>query len=325
MSRKAENALAIFQRQVKRLSFEPHRIHHKLDSTGRYDEPIDREFPFIIKLFHYHSRHMTSGNTWHERLELFVPVDGRVQFHDSRKTHWLQPGDLMIVDNLKPHSVIDFKGFDSRVVVISFLAEFVYSLGSPSNDYAFLLPFYSRIQDEPHILRAGDPVAPRVYELIQTLLGDYFESDDQLLRRAGCKAWLLVLLQTLVKRFRGADVARSELVKQQQRAQRLKKLFDHIAVNYAEKISLDEASEIAGLSQPQFIRLFKQVAGMTFVAYMTHVRLSHAVQLLREGERTIAEVANEVGFSDQSYFDCRFKASFGTTPRDYQLAGRLGK
>jgi hypothetical protein len=34
---------------------------------------------------------------------------------------------------------------------------------------------------------------------------------------------------------------------------------------------------------------------------------------------TIAEVAYQVGFSDQSYFDRRFKAAFGRTPRDFRL------
>jgi len=321
MSGDTNSALAAFQGQVKRYSFEPHRIDHRLDDSGRYEEPIDREFPFLIKLFHYHPQHMTRGDTWHERLELFIPVDGRVQFHDSRQTHWIQPGDVLVVDNMNPHSVIDFPGFDARVVVISFLAEFVYSLGSPSNDYAFLLPFYARDPGELRIVRANDPVAPRMYELIGTLLGQYMDTDDELVKRAGCKAWLLVLLQALVERFRGAELARNELERQQRRALRLKPLFDHIAVHYAEKITLTDAATIAGLSQPQFIRLFKKVAGMTFVAYLTHVRLSRAVQLLREGNRTIADVATEVGFSDQSYFDRRFKASFGMAPRDYQAGG----
>jgi AraC-like DNA-binding protein len=57
------------------------------------------------------------------------------------------------------------------------------------------------------------------------------------------------------------------------------------------------------MSVPQFVRLFKKVAGMSFVSYLIHVRLSRAVRLLKETSLTIAQIACEVGFSDQSYFD----------------------
>ena len=83
------------------------------------------------------------------------------------------------------------------------------------------------------------------------------------------------------------------------------------------------------MSVSQFVRLFKRVAGTSFVTYLTHVRLSRAIRLLKESCLTIAQVACEVGFSDQSYFDRRFKESFGQTPRDFrrnfQSSGVNGK
>ena len=75
---------------------------------------------------------------------------------------------------------------------------------------------------------------------------------------------------------------------------------------------------MAKMSVPQFIKLFKKVAGTTFVSYVTHVRLARAVRLLKGSSLTIAEVASEVGFTDQSYFDRRFKKAFQRTPRDFR-------
>ena len=51
--------------------------------------------------------------------------------------------------------------------------------------------------------------------------------------------------------------------------------------HFAERIALKEAASLAKMSVPQFIKLFKRVAGTTFVSYVTHVRLSHAVRLLK--------------------------------------------
>jgi AraC-like DNA-binding protein len=73
------------------------------------------------------------------------------------------------------------------------------------------------------------------------------------------------------------------------------------------------------MSAAQLGRTFKQVAGMTLVAYLNHVRLANAARLLKETDRTIADIASEVGFSDQSYFDKRFKRAFGGAPRDFRV------
>ena len=135
-------AFAGLREMAASLRFEPHDIAAQLDTRGCYDVPLDEEFPLLIKLFHYTSRRHTRGATWHERLELFLPLDGPARFRMGEQEVELQAGELLVVDNLKLHHVVDFPGFNTRVVVISFRPEFVYSLGSPSHDYAFLLPFY---------------------------------------------------------------------------------------------------------------------------------------------------------------------------------------
>ena len=56
---------------------------------------------------------------------------------------------------------------------------------------------------------------------------------------------------------------------------------------------------------------------MTFVAHVTRVRINHALRLL-ETDLTIADIAAQTGFPDQSYFDRRFKQAFGKSPRQYR-------
>ena len=48
--------------------------------------------------------------------------------------------------------------------------------------------------------------------------------------------------------------------------------------------------------------------------YVTHLRISNGLRLLKESSLTVTEIAAEVGFADQSYFSRRFKAAFGQTP-----------
>jgi AraC family transcriptional regulator, activator of mtrCDE len=300
----------------RRLRFEPHDIARWLDERGRYDVALDREFPLLIKLFHYTSRRHTRGATWHERLELFLPLDGPARIRMGDDEVALERGDLLVVDNLKLHHVVDFPGFDTRVIVVSFLPEFVYSLGSPLHDYVFLLPFYAKVEKRPHVLRLNDSLAGAVHAGLADLLDCYFRRP--VFHQAGCKAIFLQMLYHLARHFETSEILKSEFVRQQEHTQQLRKLLDHVGQHYADKLTLAQAAAIVGVSQSKFIKVFKRVAGMTFIAYVTHVRLANAARLLKETTRSVAEIASHAGFADQSYFDRRFRRQFGRTPRAFR-------
>ena len=295
------------------LCFEPHRL--RLDESGRYDEMLDQEFPFLIKLFRLSHDDFTPIHSWHERLELFIPVDGKVSMLMGERRVDIGPGELLVVENMKLHRILDIPGLNARVVVISFMPNFVYSLGSPSHDYFFLLPFYTNVGHRLQIVRDA-PLLADIHQIVARLIKCYFERTAYF--QIGCKAYCLELLYILAEFFRAADFRYSELVRQQERSAKLKPVLEFVDQHFAERIALKQAASVAKMSVPQFIKLFKKVAGTTFVSYVTHVRLSRAVRLLKESSLTIAEVASEVGFADQSYFDRRFKKAFQRTPRDFR-------
>jgi AraC-like DNA-binding protein len=296
------------------LRFEPHRI--SVDPTGRYNEPMDRSFPFFIRLFHFHHRDFTSAPSWHERLELFMPLDGPLRMRMGNRVADLEAGDILIVDNLKLHMVADTASLDTRVIVISFLPEFVCNGAAHSLDHIFLLPFYTRLTEEIHVVRNRAPLLPQMYQALAKLLLCYADRNSYF--QAGCKVYFLELLYYLAQYFRTAQVRQSELVREQEHAATLQPVFEFVADNYAQPVTPNQAASMVNLRSPQFMKLFKKVAGMTFVSYVTLVRLSNAVPLLRETSLSIGEVAKQVGFSDQSYFDRRFKSTFEQTPRIFR-------
>ena len=307
-----------FSSLARNLRFEAHDIGGQLDATGHYVVPFHREFPLSVRLFRYRSGRFTQGVTWHEQLELFCPIEGRVDVQMGNQLVQLAPGDLLVVDNLKLHQVVDRPDLDARVVVVSFLPELVYSLGSLSHDFAFLLPFYAQLENQPHVLRNTEAASAEAAGALADLLGDFFRPASTPFREAACKARLLSLLLVLARRFQDAGVLRWEFERRRQLAQRFSKLLDHVQRPGSAKLPLAEAARMCGMSPAQFTRSFKQVAGMSYLAYLTHVRLAEAARLLRLGQSTIAEIADVTGFSDQSHFDRRFKRAFGLTPRDFQ-------
>ena len=66
--------------------------------------------------------------------------------------------------------------------------------------------------------------------------------------QAGCKAHLLQLLYLLAQQFRSADFLRSELMRQQERATRLRPVFEYVSQNFAENLTLKQGAALASIS-----------------------------------------------------------------------------
>lgn len=76
-------------------------------------------------------------------------------------------------------------------------------------------------------------------------------------------------------------------------------------------------AQVAGLSRFQLTRQFQRAFGLPLHAYHLQIRLEEARGRLRQGQ-TIAAVAADLGFVDQSHFHRRFRARFGVTPAEWR-------
>ena len=101
----------------------------------------------------------------------------------------------------------------------------------------------------------------------------------------------------------------------------MKRVCEFIRMNYSQDLSLKQLSRVACLSPYYFQRLFLENIGVSPHDYLVQVRIRKARELLSEGH-SIAGVAFETGFVDQSHFTSCFKGSTGITPGGYIAALR---
>jgi two-component system response regulator YesN len=87
--------------------------------------------------------------------------------------------------------------------------------------------------------------------------------------------------------------------------------------HYFEDISLDTIAHKFFISKIYFSQQFKKETGVTFIAYLTRIRMEEASQLLRTSRLKVQEVARIVGYSDPLYFGQVFKKYFGILPSEY--------
>jgi AraC family transcriptional regulator len=86
----------------------------------------------------------------------------------------------------------------------------------------------------------------------------------------------------------------------------------------AEPISLEELAHAAGLSPFHFARQFKTATGHPPHDYLIRLRVDRAQEIMsRERGWTMAAVAQDAGFSDQSHMARHFKRVLGVTPRQF--------
>jgi len=90
--------------------------------------------------------------------------------------------------------------------------------------------------------------------------------------------------------------------------------------NYARELSLNDVAEAVHVSPFHLTRLFKQSLGISPHQYLIQVRVNAARWLLSagSGERSLAEVADAVGFADQSHLTRHFKRMTGVTPGQFR-------
>jgi AraC-like DNA-binding protein/mannose-6-phosphate isomerase-like protein (cupin superfamily) len=101
-------------------------------------------------------------------------------------------------------------------------------------------------------------------------------------------------------------------------AHRLAGAIKYLESNFAEEIDLDQLPGKFHFSKRNFYRLFTSVTGQAPLNYLRTHRLKQAYTMLSEDDKTVTEIAFEVGFHDSGNFSRHFQKMFGLTPSEFR-------
>ena len=88
--------------------------------------------------------------------------------------------------------------------------------------------------------------------------------------------------------------------------------------NYNQEISLNIIAEAVGINPFYLSHLFRKEMGISFLEYLTSVRISIAKKLLQQTNLSIMEICLEVGYQDPSHFAKIFRKKEGIRPTEYR-------
>jgi AraC-like DNA-binding protein len=103
-------------------------------------------------------------------------------------------------------------------------------------------------------------------------------------------------------------------------ARHLLRAKDLADARYSEPIDVDDMAAAAGLSRAHFTREFRRVFGDTPRGYLLTRRLERAAALLRNTDRSVAEICLDVGLTSVGSFTTSFTRMFEMSPTAYRAA-----
>ena len=87
-----------------------------------------------------------------------------------------------------------------------------------------------------------------------------------------------------------------------------------LAAEFARPIRVDDVARRVATSPRQLQRVFAEIGGLGFRAYLRRIRMCHAADLLATTDLPVKDVARQVGYRDASQFSKAFRRAHGVSP-----------
>ncbi|MBQ3556488.1 MAG: AraC family transcriptional regulator [Oscillospiraceae bacterium] len=126
------------------------------------------------------------------------------------------------------------------------------------------------------------------------------------------------LLELFLSCYKHHDQSALHATEQSRVAMYVEFALQYFHSNYQSSISIGELTELLGISQPYFFRIFKAATGKSPKQYLGDFRLLQAKKLLSETSLPVGQVAASVGYPDALAFSKFFALRQGISPQKYR-------
>ena len=104
---------------------------------------------------------------------------------------------------------------------------------------------------------------------------------------------------------------------------RVRRSLRMIQEKVGEDFEMEKLARSVGLSRPHFFKLFKQYMGVTPNVYMNTLRSERAIEELLNTDKTVTDIAFDLGFSSQASFTRFFSSNVGIAPSEYRRVAHV--
>lgn len=262
-------------------------------------------------LLYLNTQNANFDTHWHTAAEIIMPIDNGYYANINGKDYFLKERDILFIPPGELHS-LKAPATGKRLILMFDLAFF-----NALVDFSALTPILS----QPFLISDNSygEIHDTETDLMQKIIEEY-PNQSMTLRISMMYSYLLQFFVYL-----GRQHIRSEIIfpdvrsgKQVEYVEKLNNVITYINTNYAEEITLEKASSLAGFSKFHFTRLFKQFTGQSFYSYLNQRRVKAAEAFLMSPNLSITEVAMRSGFTSIATFNRVFRQFKDCTPSEYK-------
>jgi AraC-like DNA-binding protein len=271
------------------------KVPFENDSSILWKHVVAQRFRFV---YHYHPE---------IELILFVAGDGLEFVGNSSQT--FKDGHLVLLGSNLPHFWVNDPGCQyAEACVIQFKSD-IFGEG------LLQLPELARIKS---LLEN----ASRGVAFSRLLSSETSPLMTRLGTESGAKR-LLTLLEILSSLSRDTQsrplcATSYKQIESHNGNRRVGAIYRYLSEHFRERCPLAEVAKAVGMNDRTFSRVLRQEAGRSYIDILIEIRLSYACRLLRETDKTIAEIAYECGFTNLANFNRQFRGHYQLTPKEYR-------
>lgn len=271
---------------------------------------------FPLAIYHSVMSKNVLGHTpwhWHGEIQFCLVTKGSIRFFVNEKQYLLRAGEGVFINSGYLHMAKPEGDPDSAYICLDVAPKLLASFAGSILEEKYVAPFLKDPTMEDCRLTPDVPWQKAILERIGQA---YVLFEEQ---QFGYELRLAVLLQEmwlLLLEHRPDGGKRSHNRLQENTA--VQEILSYISQNFDRHITLKEIAKAVSFSGSECCRVFKKVTGETIFSYLRAYRLARSMELLRDTQMPISQIAYDAGFCSTSYFIEVFRAQKNMTPLQYR-------
>lgn len=253
----------------------------------------------------------------HIHYEIYVQMSGRRYYFLKNSVYEIETGDVVLIAPGLVHKTSNVNQTPYSRLLIEFNERYLDDLSAFLGKTDIRQKLLNILSDGYLIFRSEehkDEILERCRFLVKSDAGN--DSFDKMKCRLSVGELILDILSDTFVSGRADEISSRY---------KISEILNYINDNYNQNISLKAISEKFYLSYYYLSRLFKEVTGFTFVAYVNIIRVNNAKRLLDETDKKLETVSEFVGFGSQKQFVRAFKTLYGISPSKYRSIAKHRK
>lgn len=301
-----------------------HKEENKQITLYKIEDNKNGNLPVFVRK--YFANRVTPLLHMHEYMQINYVSHGKGRHLINSREFDIVKGDIFVIPPYVPHRIIAIPGCEMEIYELEFVPDFInqnfvsIENAVPFLDFAYIEPFLvSENKVKPRLNLTG-PARLEIENILNEILKEYE------IRAPG---YLLLIKSLLLKLL--VLVGREFTKDLENEYPKMGSVFDRNrdavlnAVKYIDEhyncdISIEEVAHIFALSQSYFSYLFKSITSKTFTEYLNGLRISKAMEFLKNTDQRVLDISFDVGFNNINHFNRVFKQHTGISPVAYRKA-----